>query len=375
MSPRRRAAGDIFPPLLSPALPSGSACGAAIGRVGTSDACLCAADTSVHRQLADIWYATDMTNHEVQVSEAELSPLVSILARRFVQRWDMYPRQYDRQRPYYTIYEPLHVGHLLAHLKGELTLGMYLLNPESQGRFVVLDADDAIEWLELLRLAQQLAKERCRSYLERSRRGGHLWLFLDGWHAGKALRRFGKGLLAAHEMPVMELFPKQEKLADGPGSLVRMPFGVHQATGKRYGFYTPDGRPLAPTLRAQLKLLEAPETVPERVFAHYRDYVPEVVAAAEFERVDAPGEQISDRIKAAITVQEFVGRYVALSANGRGHCPFHDDQHRSFAVNVEKNYWSCFAGCGGGSVIDFWMRKQDCGFTDAVKELAEMLLK
>lgn len=22
----------------------------------------------------------------------------------------------------------------------------------------------------------------------------------------------------------------------------------------------------------------------------------------------------------------------------------------------DENYWSCFAGCGGGTIIDFWMR-------------------
>ena len=29
------------------------------------------------------------------------------------------------------------------------------------------------------------------------------------------------------------------------------------------------------------------------------------------------------------------------------------DLHPSFGVNTEGNYWHCFAGCGGGSVIDF----------------------
>jgi DNA primase len=55
-------------------------------------------------------------------------------------------------------------------------------------------------------------------------------------------------------------------------------------------------------------------------------------------------------------------------------CPFHNDQHPSLGVNAEKNYWYCFAGCGGGSVIDFWMKWRGCDFKTAVTELAGMVL-
>ena len=51
-------------------------------------------------------------------------------------------------------------------------------------------------------------------------------------------------------------------------------------------------------------------------------------------------------------------------------CPFHDDGHPSFSVNIEENYWHCFAGCGGGSIIDFYMKWNDCDFYTATKELA-----
>jgi DNA primase len=43
-------------------------------------------------------------------------------------------------------------------------------------------------------------------------------------------------------------------------------------------------------------------------------------------------------------------------------------------VSYEGNYWHCFAGCGGGSVIDCWMQWKGCEFTTAVRELAEWLL-
>lgn len=43
-------------------------------------------------------------------------------------------------------------------------------------------------------------------------------------------------------------------------------------------------------------------------------------------------------------------------------------------MNDKEDYWHCFAGCGGGSVIDFWTEWRGCDFGMAVRELAELLL-
>jgi hypothetical protein len=77
-----------------------------------------------------------------------------------------------------------------------------------------------------------------------------------------------------HRVEDVELFPKQDELGDGPGSLIRMPFGVHRLTGRRYAFYTPDGIPLAPTIREQICALAAPQVVPEIAFESYRSNLP-----------------------------------------------------------------------------------------------------
>jgi len=61
----------------------------------------------------------------------------------------------------------------------------------------------------------------------------------------------------------VELFPKQDKLTSGPGSLIRLPFGVHRKTGLQYGFITPDHQLLAGSLLEHYQLLRAPGTVPE----------------------------------------------------------------------------------------------------------------
>jgi hypothetical protein len=312
----------------------------------------------------------------LQPSDQELSRPALILAQRFVQRWDLYARQLDDGR-YICMHELLSVGHLFAHLRGEITLGTYPLDQESKARFLVLDADDKQGWQRMGHLARALADEDVPTYLETSRRGGHLWLFLAHAVAGREARAFGRGLLVAHQVEGVELYPKQDQVADGPGSLIRMPFGVHRLTGRRYGFYTADGSPLAPIIREQIYALGAPETVPEAAFEAYRSLVSSRLASAITEPLEAPPDTVSEKIKASVTVLEFVSQYVDLkpTASGAiGLCPFHDDHHPSFGVNDEGNYWHCFAGCGGGSVIDFWMKWRECDFTTAVKELAEMVL-
>ena len=69
------------------------------------------------------------------LSEEELARPASVLARRFIQRWDVYPQQLDDGR-YVCIHEQLNVSLLYAHLSGEITLGTYLLNEASKARFI-----------------------------------------------------------------------------------------------------------------------------------------------------------------------------------------------------------------------------------------------
>jgi hypothetical protein len=222
--------------------------------------------------------------------------------------------------------------------------------------------------------AQRLAGEGVRGYMERSRRGGHLWLFFAEPVSGGLARAFGRGIQAAFDLEDVELYPKQEVLRDGPGSLIRLPFGIHRRSGRRYGFITPTGAALAPTVRQQLAALKNPETVSEAAFSAYQSRVDGRFEPKPMVVTLATAETVSGRIKQSVSVLEFVSQFVDLSAKGVGKCPFHADEHESFAVNDRGNYWHCFAGCGGGSAIDFWMKRQGCDFTTAVTELAKMLL-
>jgi hypothetical protein len=264
-----------------------------------------------------------------------------------------------------------------------LTLGAYALDRSSQAKWICFDADDRREWRGLMGIARSLGREGITAYLEPSRRGGHLWLFTPVI-PGREARAFGLQLLAAHHVQKMELFPKQERLTTGPGSLVRLPLGIHQKTGKRYHFVTLTGEPLAPTVREQIRFLSAPARVPA-------EFIQQVIAAAPAPKQVSPtpafepltdkvaGDTVSDQLKNRISVYDFVRQYVELDQRGRGYCPFHDDNHKSFGVDQDGNYWHCWAGCGGGSIIDFWMKWRemqgdDPDFVATITDLAQMLL-
>ncbi len=303
----------------------------------------------------------------------EIKTLANILAGAFVQRKDLYPRQLD-DGSYVCVRQPLQERHLLAHLTGEMTLGSYCLDQDSKTQFIVLDADDEGQLARLGHIIGDLAQASVPSYLETSRRGGHLWLFFEQPLAGREARAFGLGLFKSYDVTGIELYPKQDRLAEGPGSLIRLPFGVHRKSGLRYGFLAIDGKPLADSLADQIRLLAAPRCVPEAAVAAYTAIGVVTLPKQVIRPSAAVGETLSEQIKSSVSVLDFVSQYVALSPSGRGRCPFHDDQHASFSVNAQKNYWYCFAGCGGGSIIDFWMKWKGADFTRSVRELAKMLL-
>src|SRR5215472_10010858 len=60
---------------------------------------------------------------------------------------------------------------------------------------------------------------------------------------------------------------------------------------------------------------------------------------------------------------------ITTMTEATGSCPFHDDQHPSFTVNLETWLWNCHAGCGGGDVFDFVMRRDQVGFSEALEIL------
>ncbi len=136
------------------------------------------------------------------------------------------------------------------HLEGALTIGLYAINPQTQRcKWVAIDADygDALE--DLLKLQWQLRQDGVEAALERSRRGGHLWIFAQTPLLARDCRVYIYNLATQLKVPVkgakladgIEVFPKQDQVpASEFGNALRAPLGVHQAVAKRYWFYGAD---------------------------------------------------------------------------------------------------------------------------------------
>jgi hypothetical protein len=204
-----------------------------------------------------------------------------------------------------------------------------------------------------------------------------MWLKHESPVSGLEAKTFGEELLAEFKLGPMEVFPKQEELRAGPGSLIRLPFGVHRKSGKVYPFVNrEDGLPTAGDIHEQIALLRNPQTVSREALDEYTHFALATRRDAEGDRTDSGPDNIWSRIRQAEPAMDFIGRYIELTptaTGGVGYCPFHEDRHKSFGVHDKGNYWHCFAGCGGGSIIDFWMKWKKLEFDEAVRELRVML--
>jgi len=267
--------------------------------------------------------------------------------------------------------QPLTSDVLREHLLGRVTIGTYLIDEQGCCRFAVFDADGDDGLLRLLDLQAHLAADGMGAYLEGSRRGGHLWLFL----ARPILAGVVRGWLQPYQSAGVELYPKQDKASDAhPGSLIRVPFGVHRRSGRRYPFVAlVDGKlmPVVRTVAAGLAFLSTVERVdvPADLFLsasaassggnEHKKYPSKASTPC---RKVSPGMSIRDWC-AGQDALSVIGRYVTLDARGMGCCPFSAhhaagrDRHPSLWVYAPQGKdifcWWCHTWQQGGSLFDF----------------------
>ena len=145
---------------------------------------------------------------------------------------------------------PLSRETLRGHLQGLLTIGLYAINPKTQRcRWVAIDADYADALDDLLKLQYELRQDGVEAALEKSRRGGHLWIFAERPLLARDCRLYIYNLASRLKVPVkgvgladgIEVFPKQDSVGAGEfGNALRGPLGIHQGTKKRHFFYGAD---------------------------------------------------------------------------------------------------------------------------------------
>lgn len=327
----------------------------------------------------------------------ELDPKLSrAFAETFISRWDGYPLQQENGS-YVQVREKLTLTHIFQHLTNPhigykpMTIGAYALDSRSQAKWTCFHANTPEPWSQLRSLAQILMQMNVTTYLEPSAAGGHLWLFMPTL-PGSEIRQFARKLLASNQIPEysinqkhrIEIYPKQDFLGKNMGSFVRLPLGFDQKSGQIHTFIDLEGKSLAPSIREQMGVLAQAVRVPHAFITAVQEQQlqlpspPPKPSPAFKKRKPQRNESLSESLKHLISVFEFIGRYVDLNEQGRGICPFHHDLGTSFAVNKERNYWHCFSGCGGGSIIDFWVKwreshDRDSSFIETIKELRAML--
>ncbi|HEY8838759.1 MAG TPA: DNA primase [Dehalococcoidia bacterium] len=82
-----------------------------------------------------------------------------------------------------------------------------------------------------------------------------------------------------------------------------------------------------------------------------------------------------ETVRQRVDIVELVGEQVQLQKSGRNfkaNCPFHSEKTPSFYVYPERQTWHCFGACAtGGDVFSFVMTRENAGFGEALRTLAE----
>lgn len=148
----------------------------------------------------------------------------------------------------------------MAHLLGDIGFGTYPVDENNMTRWGCSDID--VPDLDAVRnLQTALSVKQVHTWVERTRRGYHLWLFSTEPVHASVMRRC---LLAAHqvcEYPAKEVNPKQEVVTSGYGNYVRLPyFGGWEKMPTERVVLDDDDTPL--TLQQFVDMAHAERTAP-----------------------------------------------------------------------------------------------------------------
>lgn len=241
------------------------------------------------------------------------------------------------------------------HLEGEITLGLYAINPATQrSKWVAIDADypDAME--DLLKLQYSLQQDNVEAALEMSRRGGHLWVFMEqpalardcriyiyNWALKLGMRIKGIGLAEG-----IEVFPKHSELREGEfGNAIRGPLGIHRGANRRYWFYGADY-----DLEKQIAYLRQLRKMSAELL---RSFVAGKTMLPEFERKQNTPDQAFVRSSThEFRILDHVGKVRKVGRNYVTRCPScaeagQDRSGDNLAISIEDpRKYICWAGCG-----------------------------
>jgi hypothetical protein len=257
------------------------------------------------------------------------------------------------------------------HLEGEITIGLYAINPGNQCcKWIAFDADYEGAMSDLRRLQLALQKDEVASALEFSRRGGHLWILAEKplpardcrVYAYNFVLKLGMRIKAPRnsdaapekcrqEIEGIEIFPKQDEVAPGRfGSAMRGPLGIHRGAKKRFWF---EGA--AWTVASQLAYLERLPKLREEqlgtLIAGKRmpaEFAPRLAVAVAHHRLLNGGN--------VFRILDHVGSVRRLGAEHVTQCPScaadgHDRHRDNLHISVSDPLkYCCRAGCSADMI-------------------------
>lgn len=240
------------------------------------------------------------------------------------------------------------------HLNGNLTMGLYALNPKTQrSKWVAIDADYENALEDLLKLQWELRQDGVEAALERSRRGAHLWIFAAKPLLARQCRIYIHNLARKLRVPVkggaglaegIEVFPRQDELGpDEFGNAIRGPLGIHRAAERRYWFYGADYK-----VEAQLNYLERLKKITQEEMATFVDGVEMPQEFRSSPKIELPPY---DPARREFRILDHVGPSRKRSRNYWARCPSCAKQGRdhsadNLAISVhDPRMYKCWAGC------------------------------
>jgi len=250
----------------------------------------------------------------------------------------------------------LTVGTIRRHLEGEITIGLYAINPTTQrSKWVAIDADYAGAMEDLLKLQYFLQQDQVHAALEMSRRGGHLWIFMEKPALARECRiyiydlalRLGMRIKGAGLAEGIEVFPKHDDLRKGEfGNAIRGPLGIHRGANRRYWFYGADY-----DLQKQIDYLNRLRKVSED---QLHTFIAGKLMPPEFLRNRSPADQAAPSVHTSgreFRILEHVGKVRTVGRNYVTQCPScaeagQDRSGDNLAISIDDpRKYICWAGC------------------------------
>jgi hypothetical protein len=242
------------------------------------------------------------------------------------------------------------------HLEGEITIGLYSINPASQrSKWVAIDADYDGAMEDLLKLQYYLLQDDVDAALEMSKRGGHLWIFMAEPTLARDCRiyifnlalRLGVQIKGTGLAEGIEIFPKHDELRPGEfGNAMRGPMGVHRGANRRYWFYGADYE-----LEKQIAYLNRLRKLSEE---QLQSFTAGKTMPSEFDRKRPSPDQAVTFVHASgreFRILEHVGKVRTVGRNYVTRCPScaeagQDRSGDNLAISIEDSHkYICWAGC------------------------------